>query len=790
MGKQEYRYIGKPVPRMDIDKVSGEAVFAYDFELPGMLWVKLVGSPYPHARIKRIKTDEAAKVPGVVAVLTGKDFPVRVGMHLSDRDVLAQEKALYVGHPVAAVVAETLDAAEKAAELIEVEYEPLPAVLDIEEAIKPDAPVLHPDLDKYRRLPSVKPVPGTNIANVFKLRKGNIEEGMSKADVVVEHEYKLPMLHHGYLEPWCCVARVQRDGTIEIWSSTQGPFAVRQQLAYSLGIPQTKILVHYLYVGGGFGGKADLHLEYIPVLISMKLGGKPVKLLLNREEVFHYCYHRGEYLLKMKTGATKDGKLVAHWGEYYYGTGCFADLGLLLGNTVGFLATGPYDIPHVYIDSYTVYTNKPATTAFRNYTHSELHFAFEQQLDELARKLGMDPVEFRLKNIWKPGVSTTPTGQRLREDMGAPAETLKRAAELIEWGKPPEQPKEPWKIRVKGIAVGPKGPSFPSNAASSAIVKLNEDGGVDVITGVAEMGQGTSTAFAQIVAEELGIPVEKVRVYGISRDTANTPYDWETCASRALYAIGIAVRRAVADLKTQIRKVAAQALRVPEDEIEIDGGKAYVKGAPWYYVELKDLALGYTFPDGRAVHGPIIGRGAYIPDLCTALDELGRGNAFPFITFVSFAVELEIDLLTGRITVPKAVAVSDTPIINPILALGQAYGGAGMGINIALREEIKFDKNGRILNPNFTDYKLARIKDVPEEIKVEFLGYGQSDAPYGAKGIAESFLNWWAVIACGLGHLLGSPVEKLPLTPDYVLKLIKERRPDLLKRVEEAVKIS
>ncbi|MEM3253681.1 MAG: xanthine dehydrogenase family protein molybdopterin-binding subunit [Fervidicoccaceae archaeon] len=790
MQEEKFLYIRKPIPRMDIDKVTGEATYVADLEIPGALWMKLVGSPYPHARILEIDTGEAEKAPGVEAILTGKDFPFRIGHHIRDREVFAQERALYVGHPVAAVIAESLEAAERAAELIKIKYEPLPYVLDPVEAMKPDAPILHPKLGEYEHLPFLYPIPGTNIAHRFKLRKGSIEAGEREADVIVEEEYRLPMLHHSYLEPWGAVARVRSDGTIEIWSSTQGPFAVRTQLAHSLHIPESKIIVHYLYVGGGFGAKSDLFLEYFPVLASMKLNGRPVKLILNREESFYYGYHRGEYILRMRTGARRsDGKIVFHRGEYIYGTGHAADLGSLLGNTVGWLATGPYDIPNVWVDSYTVYTNKPTTTAFRNYTHTELWFAFEQQMDILAEKLGLDPVEFRLRNLIRPGVSTLPSGQPVTEDWGDPEGVLRRAAELIEWGKEPEQPKEPWKKRAKAIVMAPKGPSMPPNITAAAVVKLNEDGSVDLLTGVAELGQGTMNSLAMMVAEELQIPLEKVRVYGIDRDTSNAPYDWETCASRATFAIGQAVQRAVADLKEQIRQIASQVFRVDPSSIEIRDGKAIVKGEPWKAIRLEELAMGYTFPDGHAIYGQLIGRGSWVPRRTTGLDENGRGHPLEFVTYSAQAVEIEVDILNGKIDVLRAAVAVDTPYINKILALGQVYGGALMGMNMALREEIKFDGTGKILNPGFTDYKLPRAGDVPKNISIDFIVTRLlHDAPYGAKGLAEVILGGWpAAVANALYRATGVRVKMAPLTQERVIEEIKKQRPELIEQALRSI---
>ncbi len=784
------KYVGKPIPRIDIDKVAGDAEYAYDFTLPGMVYAKLVAAPYSHARILKIKYDEALKVPGVLAVFTGADFPFKVGIYAADRDVLAREKVLYYGHPVAAVVAETLEAAEKAAELIEVEYEPLPPVLDALEALKPDAPIVHDKLHEYKHAPFIYPKPGTNIATYLKLRKGNIEEGFSKADVVVENTYYEPLISQGYLENWVGIARVKSDGTVEIWSSHQSPFAVRNLLATSLGLPIHKVVVHHMYLGGGFGGKAGLLLEHIPVLFSMRLGGRPVRLELNREENYFYMAQRAGYYFKMKTGATKDGKLIAHWGEYILDAGAYADYTVNVARSVGLKPFGPYEIENVYVDSYAVYTNKIPTTAFRGFGLMEVFFASERQVDLLAKKLGIDPVEFRLKNILVPGKSVTATQEKLREDAGDPAGALKEAARLIEWGKPSEQPKEPWKFRGKGIAAFWKGPVQPSNAASSAIVKLNDDGSVDVLVGTGEMGQGTITALAQIVAEELGIPIEKVRI-APERRTDMVAYTWQTVGSRGLFSEGQALIRALEDLKSQIRKIAAQVFRVFEDQIEIRDGKACVIGEPWECISLAEMALGYMYPNGNTIGGPLIGRGSHVPVRTTIPDpETGKSVPAPFYTFGAGAVEVEVDLITGRVKVLKAVMVLDTPVINPMLVAGQIYGGTVMGINIGLLEELKFDKNGRLMNPNFTDYKLARAADIPEEMIFKCLGVGQKDAPYGAKGVGElTMLPWPAAIANAIANAIGVELYELPMKPDKIIEEVKKQRPELLEKVKEALKV-
>ena len=799
-----YRYVGKPVPRVDSDKALGDAEYAYDFELPGMLWVKLVGSPYPHARIVSVDYSDALKVPGVVKVFTGKDFPFKVGIYAADRDVLARDKALYWGHPVAAVVAESLEAAEEAASKVVVEYEPLPYVLTVEDALREGAPLIHEKLGEYRHASFIYPEPGTNIAHHTKLRKGDIEEGFSKADVVVENTFKEPLISHYYLEPWTGVARVRRDGTVEVWSSHQSPFAVRNLLALSLGIPVHKVVVHHLYAGGGFGGKAGLLLEHIPVLFSMRLGGRPVKLRLIARENFFYMAQRAGFILKMKTGVTKDGKLVAHWGEYYLDAGAYADYTVNVARAVGLTATGPYEIPNVHVDSYAVYTNKVPTTAFRGFGMQEMYFAFESQMDEVAHKLGMDPVEFRLKNALIPGKSRMADGDLLRADAGAPSVVIEEAAKLIGWGEPLGKPEKPWIVRGRGIAAFAKGPFQPSSAAASAVVKVNDDGSVDVLVGTGEMGQGTITALAQIVAEELGVPMEKVRV-SPARSTDMVAYTWQTVGSRGLFSDGQAVLRAVEDIKDQAREVASTVFGVHKSLIEVGEGKACVKGEPWHCISLAEMALGYMLPNGKTVGGPLIGRGSYVPAENVLTDpETGQvydeGHLAPFYTFGAGAVEIELNLLTGEVKVLKVASVFDTPALNPGLAEGQVIGGAVMGINIALREEIKYDVEGRykgifptgmLLNPCLSGYIVARAGDIPMEFRYKFLGVKQEDAPYGAKGIGELvMIPWPAAIANAVYNAIGVRIRELPLSPDRVIAEIKKHRPELLEEAEKHLTIS
>ncbi len=791
-----FKVVGKSIPRIDgFIKASGEAQYAFDLELPGMLWAKLVRSTIAHGIIKKIDYSEALKVKGVVAVVTGKDLPYKLGIYVGDRDVLAVDKVLWYGQPVVAVIAESLEAAEEAAEKVVIEYESLPAVLDPEETLKPNAPILHPKLGEYRRAPGFNPVPGTNIASKYELKKGDPEKAFKEADIVIENKFKAPMVSHVYLETMNVIAWYHRDGTIEIWSSAQSPFAVRYLMSASLGIPLHKIIIHRPFVGGGFGGKAGLNLEPLVALLSKHAGYKPVRLLLSREENFYIAPVRTGIVAYIKTGARKDGRIIAHESTYIFDSGGYADYAVNVARAAWYKCTGPYDIPNAHCISMAVYTNKVYATAFRGFGHMEFHWAVERQLDILAHELGIDPLEIRLKNALLPGKGILPTGEKLREDAGRLDQCLIEAAKAIDWGKPPEKPKEPWKVRGKGIAALFKGPAEPPNAAASAIVKFNEDGSVDVLVGTTDYGQGTITSLAQIVAEELGLPIEKVHVR-FYLDTDANAYTWQTVGSRSTFQDGNAVLMAARDAKRKILEIASQVLHVRPENLELRDEKVCVKGEPWECVSLQEVVFGYTYPNGHAIGGPVIGVGYHIPERRTYLDPTtGRapdgspGAPTIFITFGAQAVEIELDLLTGKVEVLRYAGAFDIgKAINPLLVKGQIYGGAVMAMSLGLFEELRYGKDGRLLNPNLTDYKVARAGDIPKEMIPIIIENPQADGPYGARGLAENvMIALPAAIANAIYNAIGVNIYEMPMTPENILKAIKEQKPELIEKAKKAL---
>ena len=784
-------YIGKSIPQFDSSlKVTGTATYAFDIELPGMLYAKLVTSPHAHARIIKIDTSHAENIPGVVAVATGSEFPYRLGIYVGDRDVLAVDKVRWVGHPVAAVIAETLEAAEQAIDQVEVDYEPLPPLLNPADSLKPDAPLIHEKMAEYRVSPAFKPIPGTNIANQFKLVRGDVERGFQGSDLVIDGEFDIPHITHGFMELQSIIADYKKDGTVEIWTSTQSPFSTRYLMALSLGIPVNRIVIKAPLCGGGFGGKVGIGWEPLVALLSKKAGYKPVKLVLSRKEQFCSAPVREGFHASVKAGFKKDGKLFAYKARFIMDAGGYADYTVNVCRAAGYSSEGCYEVPNINCESLAVYTTKVPTTAMRGFGYPESHWALERILEMAADKLKISPVDIRMKNLLKPGISETGTGERLREDAGDPVSVLKSVAQSLSWDTPSEKPKRPGHFRGKGLALCLKGPAQPPNAAASAILKFNEDVSVDLLIGTGSFGQGTPTGLSQIVAEELGIPIDKVRV-GLVRSTDTSAYTWQTVGSRGLFTDGIAVMDAIKDIKAQITEVASQVLRVRPDDLEIADERVFVKGSPWHGLALSEVVFGYTYPDGNSIGGPIIGRGKFMSALATYLNpDTGQGVPTIFHTFGGTGVEIEINVLTGEIEILKAAQAFDVgKAVNPLLLKGQIDGGFIMGQSVALHEEILFDEQGWIINPNLSNYMILRAKEAPREIEGILIETPQKDGPHGARGIGELVMIGAApAIANAIFHAIGVQVTKLPMSPEKVWKAIQEQKPNLIEEAMSQLK--
>jgi CO/xanthine dehydrogenase Mo-binding subunit len=770
--------IGKSVPRIDgFEKATGAATYTADIKFPGMLYAKMLLSPHAHARIVKVDTGHAAGLPGVKAVLTGQELPYRVGLYMVDKPVLADAKVRYFGEPVAAVAATDEEVAQQAVDLIGVDYEPLEPVLDAVKALEPESPLVHEMLHTYDCVKGVFcPIASSNIANHFKLRKGDVEAGLSKSAHVFENRFYIPQVQHVPMETHATVAHWKRDGRIEIWTSAQSPFAVRHLLCVALGIPHSRVRVVVPYVGGAFGGKAGIHLEPLVSLLSRAAGYRPVKLVATRREEFVTLPCRQGLHARIKTGVTRDGRILAQEIEYVWDAGAYADYGVNIGRASGYSGAGPYEIENVKLDSYTVYTNKPFGTAYRGFGHVELFWAVESQMDMVARELAMDPVAFKLKNLLRPG-STTITGEKVNEHTGSVRKCLEAVAREIGWSEQCPPASSEWKARGRGVAVLHKAPAMPPNTASSAIIKFNEDATADVLVSGLDYGQGTATSLSQIAAHALKIPLERIHFVWV-KDTDYSPYDWQTVASRLTVMGGICVLRAAADALDQIKSIAARALDVEKDRLDTRDGRVFVTDDPQKGLDYKQVVMGYMFPNGNSIGGPVIGRGSYVAEGLTNLDlETGQGLPALNWTYGAHAVDVEIDIRTGEVDVVKLVSAFDVGrVINEELCRGQVVGGGVQGVGTALSEQYVYDRAGHLVNPSLTDYKIPTVRDVPREMVQVFIETPHDKGPFGARGVAEHpMISVPPAIANAICEATGVRITELPLSPERVFSALKNK---------------
>lgn len=747
-------------------KVTGRASYLADMTIPGMCVGKILRSPVPHAWIRRIDVSKALKVPGVVGVLTGDDIVKEEGIDpyfgpvFKDQTLVAVGKVRHVGDPVAAVAAEEPQAAEEALSRIDVEYEEVPAVMDVRESIRKEAPLIHESVripeHGYADLAELRPVEGTNVCTHFKLRRGDVEKAFSECDYIFEDTFVLPTTQHVALEPHGCIASVEPDGRIIVWSTTQNPFVVRTQLSNIFKVPVSKVRVVVPYLGGGYGSKVYPKVEPLTVALAKKVG-RTVRIMLSREEVF-YTVTKHAAVIRMKTGVKKDGTLHAREGEVLLDTGAFAEIGPRVAKKSGYTATGPYKIPHVKIDSMCVYTNKPPAGAFRGFGVSQSAWACESQMDIIAHALKMDPLEIRLKNIYDEGDEFV-TGEKLT-NIGLKACVEKVAAE-IGWGKEQTRRPEGAIVQGKGIACLIKATITPS--ISSGVVKLNEDGSVTIFTGTVEMGQGSETTMAQIVAKELGIPLEKTQVLGV--DTDVVPYDLTTSSSRSTFHMGKALQLAAQDLCHQLRELVVQEYGVPIEQVKASEGKVFFGEMAMEYREVLFKHFGMQ-------GGTLVGRGEV---RTRTVDEKGEKVTSAFWFLGAGAADVEVDRETGKLRILKYVTAVDVgKAINPLSCKQQIAGAAITGLGQALFEEMVFD-NGQLVNPNLVDYIIPALGDMPDVIESISVEVPHKDGPFGAKGIGETSLIPVApAIANAVFDAAGVRIKDLPITSEKIFLALEK----------------
>ncbi len=767
------KVVGQNEQRVDgWEKVSGQARFAADLSLGRVLHARVLRSSEAHAYIRRLDVSRARAAPGVKAVVTSDDYPAQIGHAIRDHHPIAHRKVRYWGEPLAVVVADTIEAAEAALPLIQVEYEPLPALLHPRDAIAAGAPLIHENLGEYPHDPQIHPIPGSNVAHHYWLRRGQVEAAFANAHLVVESEYWLPWIAHVQLEPHCAWAMWEGD-SLSVWTSSQAPFFVRETLAYMFNLSPARVRVVVPYVGGGFGGKSDVTIEPLLAIVARAVPGTVVQLLLTREEMFYgTVVGRGAWG-RIKMAVDAQGMLLAEEADLYFGCGGYADYAVWISQGGGHNATGPYAIPHLKIDSHCVYTNTPPTGAYRGYGHPEVHWMVERQMDLIARRLGMDPVALRLKNLLGPG-KVNALGQTMQTYHGHPDRCLQAVAERLGPKAPPSSPR---RVRGQGVACFMKSPVMRSNAQSGAIIRFNDDGSVTLYTGAVEIGQGANTVLSQIAAEALSLPLEKVRYVPLV-DTDFSPHEWQTVASHTTWAVGNAVRMAAADALQQLKQAASEALCVPAEDLETRDGKVYPRLFPEHGLPYSAFATGYRRPDGSGVNPPIIGRGSFIPQGLTYPNpETGQGNLAASWTFGSQGAEIEVDLDSGQIHVLRLITAIDAGrIINPSAARSQVEGAMVQALGAALLEKIHFDPKGRILNPSLVDYRIPLSVDTPE-LEVIFIETEDASGPFGARGLGEhGIVAIPAAIANALADAIGLEVFEIPISAESVIEALEARQ--------------
>ncbi|MDP6475885.1 MAG: xanthine dehydrogenase family protein molybdopterin-binding subunit [Alphaproteobacteria bacterium] len=759
--------IGKSPPRLEAaEKAAGQALFSGDMVLPGMLHGALLTSPYAHARILSYDASAALAHPGVKAVVTAEDITGgAIGPLVRDEYALARGKTRYIGEPVAAVAAESEAIARLAARLVEVEYEELPAVATIAEAMAEGAPLLHEDFADYLK---IYPAPenGGNLMTRGEAVMGRGTDGFDEADIVVEGVYEVGAQYHAYMEPVSVLAAFAPDGRVTVWSSTQSIFRVQANLHEGLGIPMTKIRCVAARVGGGFGGKAEVSGELVAVMLARKAAA-PVRLVLSRDEDMTSMRARHPGTLRVKTGAKADGTLVAREVELWFDAGAYADDSPAVLSVSLQYARGPYNIPHVHVLGHAVYTNKLRFGAFRGFGNPQASFAGESQIDELAEKLGIDPIELRIKNAIKAGDRWL-GGQTITSS--ALGDALRAVRAASDWTRPRAAPAGC--KRGLGVSAVAHTCAFLS---AGAIVRLQGDGTVIVNTGAVDIGQGSDTALSQMCAAALGLDIEQVSF--ATPDTDSAPYNYGTVASRVTYTVGHAVHEAAMAVRAQLFDHAAAMLECAPERLELrPGGRVGVSGEP-----ARNAEVSFADIAGRslyAVGGPITGSGSFMtsdpldPEHTKTSGLLDLG-VLSVRSFGAQAVEVEVDEATGAVRVVEAWCAHDAGrAVNPGAIESQIHGAFTQGMGYALTEELLWE-DCRLVNPSFMDYKFPGAMEAPERINAIVLETPEVSHPLGVKGVAEQPLVAAApAINNAVSAATGLRLKRIPLTPERVLNAL------------------
>ena len=748
LSNTDYKVVGtRPIRHDGTDKVTGRAKYGGDFQAAGQLFGKVLRSPHAHARIKSLDVSKAQAYPGVLAVITGDDMPVASnkdadqGAKFSSDRLMARDKVLFTGHAVAAVAALDAHTAETAIGLIDVTYEPLEPVMNVKDAMKENAVLLHDDVMTTEL--GEKTDKASNIATHFRFEVGDLEKGFAEADVIVEHEYDTATVHQGYIEPQTAAALWNADGQLTVWTSTQGAFNAREELAGVLDLPVSKIKVVPMEIGGGFGGKINIYLEPLAALLSKKTG-QSVKMQMSRSEVFECTGPTSGTYIKVKMGSTKDGKITAADAYLAYESGAYPGSMVAAGGTCIF---APYEIENMRVDGYDVVVNKTKVAAYRAPAAPNAAFAAETVVDELCGKLGMDPIEFRLLNASKEGTRR----------VDGPAFPVIGNVETLEAAKDTEQYKTTLDGANRGRGVA-SGYWMNIGFQSSCAISVNADGTVTLVEGSTDIG-GTRASIAMQAAEVLGIPAEDV--HPSVGDTESVGYTFLTGGSRTTFATGWAAHDCAQDIKAKMIQRAATIWEVEADDIELVDGTFQHKSDPDLKLTFKELA-------GRlnGTGGPVSSQVSVNPS--------GAGGAFS-----THIVDVEVDPETGKVEILNYTAVQDAgKAIHPSYVEGQMQGGVVQGIGWALNEEYVFSKDGRMENSSFLDYRMPTSLDLPmiNTVIVEVANPGH---PFGVRGVGEvPIVPPMAAIANAISQALGVRLCRLPMSPGNIVEALWEKNGD------------
>lgn len=741
--------VGARTPSVDArEKTTGRAQFISDLRRPGMLWGKCLRSPVAHASIRGVDPRNAWEVPGVADVLVPADCPDRKwGPIVQDQYILPVDGRIrFAGEEIAAVAAETPEAAREAADRIAVEYEELPVLLGMEEALAPDAPSLHG---------------GGNLASRVEFSRGDMDAAWKQADIVVERTFTTPVVHQCYIEPVACLAEPGADGILTLWIPAHMPRGERQILAGALGIEADRIRIRQTHIGGSFGGKIHHKSYAIGALLALRTG-KPVMMIDTREEAFQGAYPRVSMQAKIRLGVSRDGTFVAKEMDLLADNGAYSDEGPIVMSVAADAVDNLYRLENLHTVARLVYTNKVPSGAFRGFGNPQTTYAFECLVDEAAEALGWDPAELRLRNIVGPDCKTVHgweiTSCGLRESI---LEATRQAGWQEKRGAPNDDPRIRRGIGMACCIHKSGAKRHPDFEGASSIVRIDGTGTVEVLCGETELGQGARTVWAQIAAEVLDVSMDRVRV--VHLDTDYSPYGVGTFASRVTTLGGKAVQLAAEDARTQLLRAAAVSLGIPEERVGTAAEEFYDTANAGSRIGFLELA---RQAECQSAGMPVLGRGVFLTRDVVYADENSYGNLSLTYAFATHVAEVEVDTGTGRVRVVRVTAAHDLGYpVNPLAAEGQIEGGVVMGVGWALHEKMVYDGKGILQNPNFLDYKIPTILDAPEVHSI-LIETNDARGPFGAKGLGEpAIIPVAPAVANAVAHAMGTRFGEIPITP-------------------------